>query len=345
MKLVLLISCAMILLLSLTLLPGCSHDLPQEQSKEHVVLKLKWVHQAQFTGNYVAKEKGFYAQNGLDVEILPFSFEDPTIEAVVQGKAQFGITGADELLLAREKGLPLVAIAVIYRINPACVYFFKDKNITAPKDLAGKRVGIERNSNVEISYNAMMARMHIDRNLVTEITTGYDAAELLANQTDASTGYLINEPYQAIEQGYQIGTLLMSDYGAIHYADVIFTTEDLIRKDPSLVKRFLDATLDGWDFAFESGDEAIDIVLKYAVDRTRSHEAYMLKTSVPLIYDGVHPLGWMTRERWEEVENILLDLGMMKQRIDVNDAYDNSFIKQIVDNGSDSGRYPSLLGD
>ena len=109
---------------------------------QEVNLKLKWVHQAQFAGHYVAIEKGFYREEGLNVNATPFTFEDPTIDAVVTKKADFGITGADELVLSRAKGMPIKAIAVIYKTNPVVAYALKESGIVKPQDFIGKTVGL-----------------------------------------------------------------------------------------------------------------------------------------------------------------------------------------------------------
>ena len=147
---------------------------------EEINVKLKWVHQAQFAGNYIAIEKGFYEDEGIKVNLIPFSFEDPTLKSVADGEATFGITGADELILARARGLPLKAFAVIYKINPVCAYSLKDSGITKPQDFIGKTVGIERASdgtdiNVGILYKAMMRssswRVRLTSRLATLLTS------------------------------------------------------------------------------------------------------------------------------------------------------------------------------
>ncbi len=296
--------------------------------KQEVALKLKWVHQAQFAGNYVAAEKGFYSDEGLNVTITPFSFEEPTIDAVVGGKADFGITGADELLLAREKGLPIKAFAVIYKINPVCAYTLQSSGITKPQDFVGKKVGLERGTNVDLLYFAMMAKLGIDRSQVEEVTIGYDATELLNGTVDVSTGYIINEPHQVIEAGYEVNTMLMADYSVNMYADVLFATEDTIKNNPKLVEKFLRATLKGWQYAIENEDEAVDLVLKYATDRTKKHEAYMLRQSVPLIHTGESPLGWMEKSKWDRVREILFEQGILNKKIDINGAYTNEFLEE-----------------
>lgn len=301
---------------------------------EEVSLKLKWLHQAQFAGNYVAQEKGFYKDEGLKVNIKPFSFEDPTIKSVSEGRDTFGITGADELVLARSKGVPIKAIAVIYKINPVVAYSLKSSGITKPQDFVGKTVGIERAGdgteiNIGILYSAMMSRLGIDRSKIKEVTIGYDAKELLAGKTDVSTGYIINEPHQVIEALGDVNTILMADYGVNMYADVIFATEETIKSKPQLVERFLRATLRGWQYAVENNQEAVDITLKYATTSTNKHESYMLEKSIPLISTIDSRLGWMEAKQWDQVQDTLIKQKVLLKPIDINSAYTMQFLEKI----------------
>ncbi len=303
-----------------------------------VTIKLKWVHQAQFAGNYVAAERGFYADEGLEVNIVPFSNiisfsnKEPTLEAVVDGKAVFGITGANDIIKARSEGLPVKAFAVIYKINPLCLYSLAELEITKPQDFIGKTVSIESGDAV-LSYPSMMDKLGIDRSQINEIQIGYDATELLNGETDVSTGYVINEPQRVIELGYEVNIILFADYGVDTYADVLFATEATINNNPELVERFLRATLNGWRYAIENEEEAVDIVLEYATDRTRSHETYMLKQSIPLIHTGDSPIGWMERIKWKNVHDILLESGIIEKEIDIDQIYTMQFLEKIYGKG------------
>ncbi|MBU1132220.1 ABC transporter substrate-binding protein [Patescibacteria group bacterium] len=292
-------------------------------------VKLKWLHQSQFAGMYVAKEKGYYSREGLNVDLAPFSFEEPTIDAVAEGKADFGVTGADELIIARSKGLPLKAIAVIYKINPYCAYSLKESGIVAPQDFVGKRIGLAQGIAANSPYFLMMKKLDIDRGNITEIVTGYDSTELLNGSVDVLTGYIINEPHQVLEQGKQVNTILSADYGVNIYADVLFTRDDILNENPLLAEKFLRATLDGWRYAIENIEESVGITLKYATDRTESHELYMLRTSIPLINTGKSPIGFMEESEWENAQNILLEQNLLTKKIDIHDVYTMDVFNKI----------------
>jgi len=316
-----------ILILELILVLGVIGCRTQEKNElQNIYVRLKWVHRAQFAGLYAAKEKGFYETAGLNVSLVPFEYGELPIDFVVEGKADFGITGADELLLAREKNHPVRAIAVIYKRNPVALYSLKGSGIEKPEDLKGKRVGIEKGINVEYMYRAMLSNLGIDASEITEVIIGYDDTELINNITDVSSGYVINEPQLAIEKGYEVNIIMPEDYGVNVYADVIIASEDMIENNPELVKKFLDATLAGWQHAIENEEEAVDIIMKYADESTREHQKNMLSASMPLINTGNSPLGWMDREKWRASYNILRKNNVLGRDFDVEQAYTMEFL-------------------
>ena len=277
---------------------------------------------------YVAVEKGFYKAQNLKVTLVPFSFEEPTLEAVVQGKATFGVKSASEIIQARAEGLPVRAFAVIYQDSPLCCYALKESGITRPQDFVGKTVGLKPGQ-ITIAYQVMLDKLGIDRSTITEVQVGYGVDELISGTTDVSTGFSINEPHQAIEAGYDVNIMLFADYGVKVYDDVLFATEDTINHNPELVGRFLRATLEGWRYAIQHEEETVDIVLKYATDSSRGHESYMLTQSIPLIHTGGSPIGWMERERWTQTHDILLQAGAIEEEVDMDEAFTMRFLTEL----------------
>lgn len=315
-------------------LNGCNDASTKELTP--VVVQLKWLDQAQFAGNYVAKDLGYYEDMGLDVELRPFDFVRLPIEEVQNKNADFGITGADELLIAKINGKAdnVKAVAVIYKTNPVCLYSLAENEILSPSDLIGKTVGIEKASNGEdinvgIAYYAMLSKLGINRSEINEVTIGYDASELLAAETDVSSGYIINEPYGVLEAGKEVNIILVADYGVNIYADVIIAHEDTINEKPELVLNFLKATLDGWQYAIEHEDEAVNIVLNYAQNANFEHQKYMLQKTIPLIHTGDSPLGWMNSNDWIRASDILFEQKVLSKEPDINSVYTNKFIEQL----------------
>jgi len=296
---------------------------------ESVSLRLKWLHQAQFTGNYVAKEKGFYAEEGLDVDLQPVDLKENSINALLNNKADFAIAGADEVLIAVSEGKPVKAIAVIYRLSPVVAYSLKSSGITTPKDFVGKTVGLQTGGNIEYLYRVMMSRSGIASKDVKEVAVGHDANELIDGKVDVSTGYIINEPQMAIEAGHEVNTILMADFGASMNADVLVTTDKLIRERPELVRGFVRATLRGWQYAFENESDAVSDVMKYAKDSSRIHQERMLRVSVPLINSSTGRLGEMNASEWSSAQDILFAQKLLSRKIDVADAFTMQFLDSI----------------
>lgn len=297
---------------------------------EAVTLKLNWRHEAEFAGNYVAIEKGFYRENDLDVKIEEYSPDGQSaIDTVLSGKADFGIAGADEVLKARLDGKNIKSVAVIFKTNPAVAFALKSSGITSPKDFVGKTIGLERGINVDSLYFAMMSKLGIDRKKIKEVDIGYDAKELMDGKVDISTGWITNEPQLVLTAGYPVNTFLMADYGVNMYADTIVTSDKMIEENPRLVEKFVRGTLQGWQYTIEQEPEAVDITMKYARDTTRTHQAHVLAASIPLINTGTSRLGVMETSRWIQAQDILFDQKIIIKKVSVADVFTNKFLESI----------------
>ena len=196
---------------------------------------------------------------------------------------QFGITGMAQLMEARAKGVPVVALAVIYRKNPL-IWFSVNENITSAKDLIGKKVGVTVASNSDILFRAMLVKAGVDINNVEIVPVKYDISLLLTGTVDAYEGYLINQPLSARENGFKTYIINPTDYGINFYGDAIFATEDMIKKNPDLVRRFMNATLQGWEYAYSHPDEAVNYTLTYSDQLTRAHETAMMYPQQKLVF-------------------------------------------------------------
>jgi NitT/TauT family transport system substrate-binding protein len=291
------------------------------RADDAVTVRLKWFNQAQFAGFYVAKDKGFYKAAGLDVNVQPGGPDFPAIQMVTGGNEQFGVTGADQILIARSKGVPVVALAAIYRRNPFVLFSLAKSGIKTPTDYVGKKVGVKIGGNEELIYRAVMAKAGIDRSKVTEIPVKFDIAPLLTGDIDVWPGYLTNEALAAKEKGFDVNIVAPVDYGIDLYADTLFTTEKMLEEKPDLVKKFVAATLHGWDAAIAAPDEAAKITIKYGDKLTFDHELAMMKASIPLLKPDDKPVGYMDEAGWSSAQKFLLDAGLQKSPVSVSAAF------------------------
>ena len=138
---------------------------------------------------------------------------------------------------------------------------------------------------------------------------------------------MINEPYQVIEAGKEVNIIFPAEYGVNMYADVLFTTENMIENNPELVEGFVSATLEGWQYAIEHEEEAVDHTLKYSPDLSRAHQTYMLHQTIPLIHTGNEHLGLMTEAAWGNIYEILLGESLVT-KLDINEVYTNEFVEK-----------------
>lgn len=304
---------------------GASNEETGELRK--VVLRLKWIHQAQFAGYYAAVEKGFYKEAGLDVEIRPGGADFPSVQMIASGSEHFGVTGADQILMAREKGVPVQALSAVYRKTPFVLFALKDSGITKMEDLIGKKVGVKLGGNEELTYRAMVNSAGIEASKIEEMPVKYDMSPLLSGQVAAWPGYVINEMLAVQEQGHEVNVIQPGDYDINFYADTLFTTESIIKKDPEMVKSFVQASMKGWEYAIANPEEAAEFGLKYGSKLNLEHEIGMMKASVELLEPDNLPLGKMDTEAWSELQKSLIDLKFLKEEQNLEEAFTNEFIE------------------
>jgi NitT/TauT family transport system substrate-binding protein len=290
-------------------------------ANESVTVRLKWFNQAQFAGFYVAQEKGYYKAAGLDVNIQPGGPDFPAVQMVTGGNEQFGVTGADQILIARSKGVPVVAVAVIYRRNPFVLFSLAKSGIKTPADYIGKKVGVKIGGNEELIYRAILANAKIDKSKLTEIPVKFDMTPLLTGTVDVWPGYLINEVLAAKEKGFAVNIVYPSEFGIDLYADTVFTTEKMLKEKPDVVRSFVSATLKGWNTAIAAPEEAANSTVKYGDKLTYDHELAMMKASVPLLKPDDKSVGFMDAASWSSAQKLLLSAGFQKDPVDVSKAF------------------------
>ncbi|NQT73870.1 MAG: ABC transporter substrate-binding protein [Chloroflexi bacterium] len=307
---------------------GCDDkdDIPADQ----VTVQLKWIHQAQFAGFYVAEQNDLYAEENIDISLIP-SGPDKSPELIannlMNGEIDFAVVGGDQLLMWRSEGKPIVAIAVIFQKNPYGYMTLKDSGIQRPQDLVGKRVMVAPDA--EVQHQALLKKLEIAASTIETVPYTRDTEPLISGQIDAHLIYRTGTGLAYDEESLEMGFIWVGDYGIRLYADTIVTSEALIQQNPELVERFLAATLAGWRNAIENQTEAIDITLQYDPSLDRDTQTLMLTMQTPLIHTGENPIGWMKGEVWQETQQILLDGNLLSHMVDVEKTYTMQFLNKI----------------
>jgi NitT/TauT family transport system substrate-binding protein len=275
---------------------------------------------AQFAGFYVAKEKGFYSRQNLNVHLEPGGLDFPAIQLVGSGTDDFGVTGAEEILLARSKGIPVVAIALIYNQSPFCLFAYKKTGIDSVKKLIGKRVGVLLGSNEMVAYRAMLKSENVRQDQIHEIPVADDLQPLKDGLIDVWPGYSIDEALEIGGESFDDVALIRPEtYGVKLYGDTLFTTEEFIEEHGSVVQRFVSATIEGWHYSIENEKnrrEAVEIVLHQdsSPERPlgRRHQDAMLRASIPFIAGDTKSqagatrlFGCMSYSNWKTLQELL----------------------------------------
>lgn len=246
-------------------------------AQEHVVLQLPWLHQFQFAGYYIAKEKGYYAANGLEVSIVEAQQKEPSVDTVMRGVAQYGV-GHSSLVVNYAKGAPVRMMMAAFQSSPMVLLTRKDANIKIAQDLRGKRIMLTEDMTNWAEIQAMMKNVDIDKGDFVSQKHSYNVVSLEKKQTDAMVSYLSNEPFLLGELGVQTHAINPKDYGFNHYSDILFTTQSEIVNHPKRVEQFYDASMQGWLWAFEHIEESAWIIHRHYNTQNKSLEA--------LIYEG-----------------------------------------------------------
>lgn len=325
---------SLLLIIGVTLiLSSCNNANTSKNSKnpDKISVRLKWTFTAHTaSGPGVALEKGFFKEENLDVDINPGGFEFDPIQLVASGSEDFGIKGADDLILARSKGVPIVAIAMDYQINPVCFMTLKGSNITKPQDFIGKKLGAKYGQNTHTFYKVMLKKQGIEESQIEEVAVQFDPSPLLTGQVDIYEGYANFTPAVLKVKGIDLNVILARDYGVPAYGNVVFTTEKMIKENPDLVERFLKAYIKGWQFAVDNQEETAKIMNK--LNPKFSYEAHleMLKLTIPYLTPTKgFKIGTMTMEGWEQTQDAIIEGGIIEKPIDLSKAFTNKFLDEI----------------
>lgn len=253
---------------------------------DKVTLQLKWVTQAQFAGYYVAKDKGFYKAEGLDVDIKPGGPDIAPAQVIAGGGADVIIDWMPSALASREKGVPLVNIAQPFKKSGMMLTCRKETGITKPSDLKGKTLGVWFFGN-EYPFLSWMAKLGIPTDGsaggVTVLKQGFNVDPLLQKQADCISTMTYNEYWQVIDAGIpadQLVTFKYEDQGVATLEDGLYVLEDKL-KDPAFADkmvRFVRASMKGWKYAEEHPDEAAQITLDNDTTgaQTEKHQKQMM---------------------------------------------------------------------
>jgi ABC-type nitrate/sulfonate/bicarbonate transport system substrate-binding protein len=294
------------------LLVGMLFGIFYPQKPPSVTVQLKWKHNTQFAGMYVALAKGFYKEVGLEVELHEYTTASSTVSAkIAKGKATFGIVSANEFLSSIEKEHDILAVAALYQVSPTAIASLASARIAKISDLVGKKIGLTSlDPSATLFVEGMLARAQIDPKAVTYVNVGFNQVEaLLAREVDAVVLYRTNSLYPLDKKGVRYAVLTPEAEGISLYNDILITSRAFHSANEEVTEKFMAATRKGWEYAFEHQDEAVDITYQWTEGtyRDKDYLMHILKNAHPLMVPKdapERPIGYMSPGVWDETYDL-----------------------------------------
>ncbi len=246
------------------------------QAADPVRLQLLWKHQFQFGGYYMAVEKGFYADEDLDVELIEMSQGIEPATEMMSGNVEFAV-GRSSLLIGSAKDNNLVALFAAFQQSPLMLLTTKKSEISRPSDLRGKRIMITNDAKRVGELLAMLLQSDISSSDFIQQPHSYNIDDLIEGNTDAMASYISNEPYIMAQRGVKYHIIHPKDFGFDMYSDILFTSREFARKNPDLTERFYRASLRGWQYAFDHIEETAEIIFKRYNSQNKTLEALVFE--------------------------------------------------------------------
>ena len=303
-----------------------------------VTVQLDWVVRGNHAMFFVAKEKGFFAQNGIDLtEIRKGTGSPDAMRLVGNGNADFGFGDLPTLAVARSQGVPVVAVSAVNQHSPlAMVSLKKTVELKAPADLKGLTVGIHPAGSTYIFFKAFLAANGLtEKDLtVNSVSPPYESY-LLLGRVQTVAGYVDAEVPELEAKAGGAGSLsilLGADYGWTVYGSGLFASEKMIAEKPDLVARFVKSYTQAFDYVVAHPDEAAEITAKAAPGYAEKKDVLLaqIKADIASTFSSdetkAHGLGWMTKTQWEQTLKILSDQGVLKSVPAVDAVFTDKFL-------------------
>ena len=301
----------------------------KEKKLEDISIMLDWYPNAAHSAIYVAKEKGYFEDEGLNVKIeMPADTNDP-LKLAATGKVDLAISYQSQALVSRAEGIPVVSIAAYVRHSLDAIMYKEESGIQSPKDLEGKNVGYPSASVSEAVVASMVKHDGGDMSKVKMTDVGWDLmASLATDHVDALVGAYINHEQVLLEkEGYKIDVLHLPDFGVPdNYELIIVTGEKTLEKKRNAFEKFWRAMTKGHESVKEDPDAGLQVLLDHENDSfplDKDVEKESLQVLLPLMDDEGVPFGYQDEAAWQDVADWLYDSGIIKEKIDPKEAFDN----------------------
>lgn len=289
-------------------------------------LPMGYIPNVQYAPFYMALDKGYFREEGLDIE-FDYSFETDGVALVGADELQFALVSGEQVLLARAQDIPVVYVMAWWQDYPVGVAAKKESNIQTPEDLSGKRIGIPGPFGASyIGLRALMSIGGVSESDITLDSIGFNQVEALAaDQEQAVVIYVNNEPVQLQAQGYDIDVMRVAEYVQLA-SNGLISNETTIAENPELVEKMVRAAKRGISDVLANPEEAYDISKKYVEGLEQADQAIqreVLNKSIEFWHTD--RLGFSHRAAWVNMQAVLIEMGLLDEELDLDQAFTNQF--------------------
>jgi NitT/TauT family transport system substrate-binding protein len=311
------------------LMVGCSSAPASPTEPTVVTVQLKWVHQAQFAGYYIADELGFFAEENIQVEFLPGGVGVDHFESLNSGSADFAIVRPEGIFFERRQGNRIIAFATIFQVNPFLLVAKSDSGILTPLDFPGKTIALDESSKTQ--FFSMLRNLDLEPNEIDFVPFIYNYDSFYNGEIDVMPAFAAGSLLDIRRDGISLNYIWPDDYGVHWYSDTLATTEDFAENHPDIVEGFLRAVIKGHAYTLENPEEAAEASLRYADVQDYETQLGMVKASIPMIYTGDEHIGWMSVNVWEQMQQDLIEFSELDQEVPMNQIFTMQFLELIYE--------------
>jgi len=245
----------------LVIITSCNNDTSNSENKD-ISLRFDWIPTMSFAGDIVGMNN-YASKNGIKLTLHPAGEGIDPIKMIISGVDNVGVVGLDKLLLANEKGADLVAFGMVDNITPTVFMSLKNKNIRTPQDFIGKKVGIQSGGATEFVYRSLIYKLKIDESKINEVQIGFDMKPFIDGQYDVRPGFIFDEAVYLDVNNIAYNLIEPKKYGLSYPGRVYFAKKVFIKKNPEMMQKFINTVAQGWQYALNYPDSAINQLQKF----------------------------------------------------------------------------------
>ncbi len=290
-------------------------------------LPMGYIPNIQFAPFYVAIEKGYFHEAGIELE-PDYKFETDGVALVGAGEVPFAVVSGEQVLLARAQGLPVTYVAAWYQQYPVSVVAKSEVGVLIPQDLQGKKIGLPGLFGANyVGLRALLFEAEMSESDVSLDSIGFNQVDLLATgEQDVVVGYAANEPIQLRARGIAVTEIRVAEYVQLA-SNGILANEQVIAENPELVRAFVGAFLKGLADTIANPEEAFDLSEAHIpnfADLDAEVQRQVLETSIEQWQ--AERLGYSDPQAWENMQNILLEMDLITEDAELDKAFTNEFV-------------------